>query len=182
MPNAFAHIELNTDDVQKAKKFYKALFDWKITDMPAVMHFDEFDVGGGTGGGIQAQTHAGGTQRLGFRTSKLTTLRRPSPRLKKPARPLHSTTWILVRWGRFGVFHRRSALGVWQKPGQGAPKASSKKASKKKASSRKWRQPRRRLRRRPQPKRPERRRQARRKLPKKGDFLPHLLQIAIAAR
>jgi predicted enzyme related to lactoylglutathione lyase len=34
MSNPFAHIELTTSDLGKAKKFYKKLFDWKLTDMP----------------------------------------------------------------------------------------------------------------------------------------------------
>jgi hypothetical protein len=50
MPNPFAHIELSTDDVKKAKKFYQAVFAWKLTDMPA---YTMIDVGGGVGGGMQ---------------------------------------------------------------------------------------------------------------------------------
>jgi hypothetical protein len=34
MPNQFAHIELTTSDLKKAKQFYQKLFDWKLTDMP----------------------------------------------------------------------------------------------------------------------------------------------------
>jgi hypothetical protein len=52
MPNPFAHVELNTDDVKKAKKFYQAVFAWKLTDMPA-MAYTMIDVGGGAGGGMQ---------------------------------------------------------------------------------------------------------------------------------
>ena len=52
MPNPFAHIELSTDDVKKAKKFYQAVFAWKLTDMPA-MAYTMIDVGGGVGGGMQ---------------------------------------------------------------------------------------------------------------------------------
>jgi uncharacterized protein len=52
MPNPFAHIELSTDDVKKAKKFYQAVFAWKLNDMPA-MAYTMIDVGGGVGGGIQ---------------------------------------------------------------------------------------------------------------------------------
>lgn len=29
----FVHMELNTSDVKAAKKFYKSLFSWKVTDM-----------------------------------------------------------------------------------------------------------------------------------------------------
>jgi uncharacterized protein len=32
MPNGFVHVELNTDDVAKAKKFYRRLFKWKLKD------------------------------------------------------------------------------------------------------------------------------------------------------
>ena len=52
MPNPFAHIELSTDDVKKAKKFYQAVFAWKLSDMPA-MDYTMIDVGGGVGGGMQ---------------------------------------------------------------------------------------------------------------------------------
>jgi predicted enzyme related to lactoylglutathione lyase len=52
MPNAFVHIELNTDDVAKAKKFYKGLFKWKFGAMGP--GYTGIDVGkGGTGGGMQ---------------------------------------------------------------------------------------------------------------------------------
>ena len=57
MPNPFAHIELNTDDVAKAKKFYKSVFDWKLSDMPG-MPYTMIDVGGGTGGGMQPKPMA----------------------------------------------------------------------------------------------------------------------------
>ncbi len=58
MANAFAHIELTTADLGKAKKFYKTLFDWKLTDMPmgdggAV--YTMIAPGKGPGGGMQAQ-------------------------------------------------------------------------------------------------------------------------------
>ncbi len=52
MPNPFAHVELNTDDVKKAKKFYQAVFAWKLTDMPGA-GYTMIDVGGGMGGGMQ---------------------------------------------------------------------------------------------------------------------------------
>ncbi len=51
MPNPFAHIELHTDDVPKAKKFYKSLFDWTFRDIPD-MSYTMLDVGKGTGGGL----------------------------------------------------------------------------------------------------------------------------------
>lgn len=55
MANPFVHIELNTDDVAKAKKFYLKLFDWKLSTMS--LGYTGIDVGhliyGGAGGGMQ---------------------------------------------------------------------------------------------------------------------------------
>jgi len=52
MPNPFAHVELSTDDVKKAKKFYAAVFAWKLNDVPG-MSYTMIDVAGGAGGGMQ---------------------------------------------------------------------------------------------------------------------------------
>ena len=57
MPNPFAHVELNTDDVKKAKKFYQAVFAWKLSDLPN-MGYTMIDVGGGAGGGMQKKQAA----------------------------------------------------------------------------------------------------------------------------
>ena len=60
MANPFAHIELTTSDLAAAKKFYKKLFDWKLTDMEA-MPYTGIETGGqGIPGGIgQAEGHEG---------------------------------------------------------------------------------------------------------------------------
>ncbi len=54
MANPFVHIELNTTDVEKAKDFYKQLFDWKLSDMDMGPSgtYTMIDVGEGTGGGL----------------------------------------------------------------------------------------------------------------------------------
>lgn len=52
MPNPFAHIELNTDDVKKAKKFYQSVFAWKLSEAPGGMPYTMIDVAGGVGGGM----------------------------------------------------------------------------------------------------------------------------------
>jgi predicted enzyme related to lactoylglutathione lyase len=52
MANPFVHVELHTQDPQRAKNFYKELFDWKLEDMPD-MEYTVIDVGEtGRGGGI----------------------------------------------------------------------------------------------------------------------------------
>ena len=51
MANPFIHIELQTGDVEKSKKFYGGLFDWKLESPPG-MDYTIIKVGEGTGGGI----------------------------------------------------------------------------------------------------------------------------------
>src|ERR1700727_3062070 len=58
MANPFAHIELTTGDLGKAKKFYKKLFDWKLTDEsmgPGAGVYTMIATGKAPGGGMQAQ-------------------------------------------------------------------------------------------------------------------------------
>ena len=56
MANPFIHIELNTTDPGKAKKFYSELFDWKLEDIPMGDEpYTIIDVGEGTGGGMMKQ-------------------------------------------------------------------------------------------------------------------------------
>ena len=50
MGNPFVHVELQTTDLSKAKKFYKGLFNWKLEDTP--MDYTMINVGEGTGGGM----------------------------------------------------------------------------------------------------------------------------------
>jgi uncharacterized protein len=51
--NPFMHIELNTTDPDKAKTFYRSLFDWKLSDMAMPGgNYTMIEVGEGTGGGI----------------------------------------------------------------------------------------------------------------------------------
>jgi predicted enzyme related to lactoylglutathione lyase len=54
MANPFVHVELATTDLDKAKSFYQALFDWKLNemDMGGGMSYTMIDVGEGTGGGM----------------------------------------------------------------------------------------------------------------------------------
>ena len=56
MANPFVHVELHTQDPEKAKKFYKDLFDWKFEDVPD-MDYTIIKVGEGTGGGMMKTDH-----------------------------------------------------------------------------------------------------------------------------
>jgi uncharacterized protein len=54
MGNPFVHVELNTSNVPKAKKFYSKLFKWKLSEFPLKdgTMYTVIDVGKGTGGGM----------------------------------------------------------------------------------------------------------------------------------
>lgn len=51
MGNPFIHVELATEDLPRAKQFYKILFDWKLEEIPG-MNYTMINVGEGTGGGM----------------------------------------------------------------------------------------------------------------------------------
>jgi len=51
MANPFVHVELQTQDLDKSRKFYAGMFDWKLEDMPG-MGYTMITVGEGTGGGM----------------------------------------------------------------------------------------------------------------------------------
>lgn len=57
MANPFVHAELATTDVDKAKSFYGALFDWKLEDveMGPGFTYTMIGVGEGAGGGMMKQ-------------------------------------------------------------------------------------------------------------------------------
>ena len=54
MANPFVHVELATTDIDKAKSFYRSLFDWQLQDMDmgGGMSYTMIEVGEGTGGGM----------------------------------------------------------------------------------------------------------------------------------
>ena len=54
MANPFVHVELMTNDVGRAKKFFGKLFNWKLEDTKAAgdMDYTMVRVGEGTDGGI----------------------------------------------------------------------------------------------------------------------------------
>ena len=54
MANPFVHVELHTNDLQRAKDFYSKLFDWKLQDapMPGGGTYTLINVDSGTGGGM----------------------------------------------------------------------------------------------------------------------------------
>jgi predicted enzyme related to lactoylglutathione lyase len=54
MANPFVHVELNTQNVAKAKSFYQSMFSWTLNDvdMGGGHTYTMINVGEGTGGGM----------------------------------------------------------------------------------------------------------------------------------
>jgi len=62
MANPFVHVELHTNDVNKAKDFYTQLFGWKVEDVPmpaGAGAYSMIQVGEGTAGGMMANQAPG---------------------------------------------------------------------------------------------------------------------------
>lgn len=51
MANPFVHVELQTQDIEKSRKFYSSMFDWQLEEI-AGMDYTMINVGEGTGGGM----------------------------------------------------------------------------------------------------------------------------------
>lgn len=61
MANPFVHVELQSNDLKKAREFYAKLFDWKLEDvpMPGMGTYTTITVGEGTGGGMMVNQAKG---------------------------------------------------------------------------------------------------------------------------
>lgn len=134
MGNPFAHLELSTDDVAKAKKFYKSVFDWKMEDMPA-MNYTMVGVGKGTGGGITKKMMAGQpTAWLPY--VEVADVKKSVAKAKKGGATILVEFQDIGDMGAIGVFMDPTggAIGVWEKAKKKAApkKKAAKKAAKKK--------------------------------------------------
>jgi uncharacterized protein len=135
MPNPFAHVELNTDDVAKAKKFYKGLFQWKLGAMGP--DYTMIDVGkGGTGGGMQ-KSPMPGTPPMWMPYVMVDDVKKTIARASKLGATIQVEHLDIGEMGTIGVFTDPSGatLGVWAvapKPTKKAKATTKKKAKKSK--------------------------------------------------
>ena len=139
MANPFVHIELNTDDATKAKKFYRRVFDWKLSDtkMGPGMTYTMLDVGKGTGGGIQKKQMAGApTAWLPY--VEVDDVKKTIAKAKKAGAQIMVEHMEIPGMGSFGIFvdPTGAGLGVWQTAPKGRRAAAKpkKKAPAKRAS------------------------------------------------
>lgn len=129
MPNGFVHVELHSDDVPKSKKFYKSLFDWKLTDIPN-MGYTMIEVGkDGVGGGMGAKQMPAP---MWLPYVEVASVKKSIAKAKKLGAMIAVEYQSIGDMGAIGVFvdPLGAAVGVWEKG-----KAAKKKAPAKKKSS-----------------------------------------------
>jgi predicted enzyme related to lactoylglutathione lyase len=134
MGNPFVHVELHTDDLKAAKKFYKGLFDWALEDMDmGGSTYTMVAVGKGTGGGMMAKMSP--QEPSGWLTYvEVTDLKKTIAKAKKLGAQVLVESQEVPGMGSFGLFVDPSGaqLGVWEsaKPAKPAKKKAKKKNKK----------------------------------------------------
>jgi uncharacterized protein len=67
MPAKFRHLAINADDVQRAKGFYEAVFDWRFEPWGPLDYYQVKDAGDGLLGALQGRRELKpGAKMLGF--------------------------------------------------------------------------------------------------------------------
>jgi predicted enzyme related to lactoylglutathione lyase len=132
MPNPFAHIELNTDDVARAKTFYKSLFKWKLGAMGP--DYTMVDVGKGTGGGMQKKA-VSGSPTLWLPYVEVDDVTATIDKARKLGADIQLDYMDIGEMGAIGVFidPTGAPLGVWSLAKRKAAKPPSAKPAKKTA-------------------------------------------------
>lgn len=140
MANDFSHNELSTDDVAAAKKFYGAVFSWKLKDVPG-MPYTMINVGKGAGGGMTAkQMPQQPTAWMPYVT--VADVKATLAKATSAGGKIMQDYMPIPGMGAIGVFldPQGATLGVWEAAKKApAPKkkAAPKKAAKKKAAPKK---------------------------------------------
>ena len=137
MANAFAHCELSTTDVAQAKKFYKSVFSWKLTDVKG-MPYTMIDVGTGVGGGMQ-KVMMPGQPTAWMPYVQVDDVKKSLAKAKKAGGKIVVDFQSLGEMGALGVFldPAGAALGVWESAKKAAKPAAKKAAKKAKKAAKK---------------------------------------------
>ena len=141
MGNPFVHVELHTDDVKAAKKFYRGLFDWKLDDakLPEGGLYTMIAVGKGTGGGMMTK-HAPQAPSAWLTYVEVADVKKTLAKAQKLGAQIITDFHDLPGMGALGVIADPSGalLGVWQ-PAKPPPKVKA--ASSAKAGASRARKP-----------------------------------------
>ncbi len=138
MSNPFVHIELNTDDLARAKKFYKNVFDWKLSDAKA-MPYTLIDVGGtGTGGGMQKSPMTGAPSSW-LPYVQVADVRKTIAKASKSGARILEPYIPIGEMGACGIFvdPTGATIGVWEAAKAAPKRAAAKTAGAKKTTAKK---------------------------------------------
>ena len=132
--NFFAHLELSTDDVAAARKFYKEIFAWKFQQLgPDMGNYVMIDVGQkGQGGGLTPKMMP--NQPTGWLPYvEVADVKKTVAKAEKAGAKIILPYQEIGDMGAVGVFvdPTGGTIGVWAKA---APKKAAKKAAPKKAA------------------------------------------------
>ena len=133
MGNPFVHMELSTDDVGAAKKFYKKVFDWKLNDLgPEMGNYTLIDVGKKSSGGGMAKKMMPGQPTAWLSYVQVASVKKTMAKAEKAGAKVMVAYQEIGEMGAIGVFvdPQGAALGVWE---LAKKKPAKKKAGKKKA-------------------------------------------------
>lgn len=126
MGNPFVHVDLAARDRPAAKKFYKALFDWKMNDMPG-MGWTGIDAGVmGGGGGIsdkQSPEEPGGWTAY----VEVASVKKTIAKAEKLGATIILPYMPVGEMGALGIFidPQGAKLGVWEQTQKPAPKKTA---------------------------------------------------------
>ena len=132
--NAFVHCELSADDVGAAKKFYKKLFDWKLSDMgPEMGNYTLIDVGKKTSGGGMTKKMMPGQPTAWLSYVVVDSVRKTMAKAEKAGAKAVVPFQEIGGMGAIGIFvdPQGAALGVWERTEPGKKKGKKKHKKKK---------------------------------------------------
>jgi hypothetical protein len=127
MANPFVHVELQTEDLAAARKFYQKLFAWKLADlkMPDGSTYVSIDVGQkGRGGGMMKKPMPEAPT-MWFPYVQVDSVKRTIAKARKLGAQVPLEYMEVMGMGAMGVLvdPTGGALGVWEAwPMQRAPK------------------------------------------------------------
>ncbi len=131
--NGFCHIQLTTGDLKVAQKFYRSLFDWKLTDLGAGMgHYVMVDTGSKeTGGGMQPKDSVE-MPSMWMPYVEVPDVKKAVAKAKKLGAEVIVPFQPIPGMGAMGVFvdPTGAPIGVWE-PEKPAKKKAAKKPAKK---------------------------------------------------
>ena len=142
MGNPFSHMELSTDDVDAAKKFYKKIFDWKLNTLgPEMGHYTLIDTGSKEAGGGMAKKNMPGQPTAWLPYALVDSVKKTLAKAEKAGAKVLVPFQPIPGNGAIGVFldPTGASFGVWERPPAAAApkKTAAKKAAPKKAAPKK---------------------------------------------